>query len=121
MIKKIVFICSIIFLCLVGYVSYQIGYCRLYLKGVDTSELKYLNGVAYLIGDSVPYTGTAYSSVCGGECGLWCLSLHWRAEFKEGLFHGRFDAPLSGVADGQWFSPGDDTATYIYQNGARVK
>lgn len=50
-----------------------------------------------------------------------CASIHWRAEFKDGVYHGQFDAPLAGVSDVHWFSPGDNTDTYVYQNGVRIK
>jgi hypothetical protein len=50
-----------------------------------------------------------------------CALLHWRAEYKEGKLHGEFDAPLSGIGDKHWFNPGDETETYIYENGTRIK
>ncbi|WP_045826655.1 hypothetical protein [Teredinibacter turnerae] len=121
MLKKGVLVFVAIFIILAGYVVYKINYCRLYLRGVDSKEFNYVDGVAYLKGDSTPYSGVAYSTVCGGECGIWCASLHWRAEFKDGRYHGNFDAPLAGVSDGNWFSPGDKTDTYVYQNGVRIK
>ena len=121
MIKKILLVSVVIFLILAGYVIYKISYCKSYLKGVESNELKYVDGVAYLKGDSKPYSGVAYSTVCGGECGFLCSSIHWRAEFKDGVYHGQFDAPLAGVSDGHWFSPGDKTDTYIYQNGVRIE
>jgi hypothetical protein len=120
-IKRFLLIFTALFIVIVGYVSYQISYCYRYLKGVDATEINYIDGVAFHKGDSIPYSGIAYSTVCGGECGLWCPSLHWRGEFKDGLYHGRFDAPLGGVSDGNWFSPGDKTDTYIYEQGVRIK
>lgn len=121
MIKKLFLASVIILSTLTGYVAYKISYCNWYLKGVESNKLSYVNGVAYLKGDSKPYNGVAYSTVCGGECGFMCASIHWRAEFKDGVYHGQFDAPLAGISDGHWFSPGDNTDTYVYQNGVRIK
>ncbi|QQD19162.1 hypothetical protein I6N98_04720 [Spongiibacter nanhainus] len=99
-------------------VNYQ---CKQYLQGVSDSELQFKDGITFLKSTGNPYTGRAYSTVCGGECGFMsCALLHWRAEYQDGKLHGKFDAPISGVGDKHWFSPGDKTETHIYKNGIRV-
>lgn len=96
--------------------------CKQYLQGVSDYDLQTKEGVTLLKSTGKPYTGKAYSTVCGGECGLMsCALLHWRAEYKNGKLNGEFDAPISGVGDKHWFSPGDKTEKYIYENGTRIK
>ena len=105
--------------CYLALVNYQ---CEQYLQGVSDSELQTKDGIMLLKSTGKPYTGRAYATVCGGECGFMsCALLHWRAEYKEGRLHGQFDAPISGVGDKHWFSPGDKTETHIYKNGTRVQ
>lgn len=73
------------------------------------------NGIFFLKRSDSPYTGTVFSTVCGGECGFMSFALlYWRGEYKEGKLHGEFNAPLTGIGDKHWFSPGDKTETYIY-------
>jgi hypothetical protein len=96
--------------------------CKQYLQGVSDYDLQTKEGVTLLKSTGNLYTGKAYATVCGGECGFMsCALLHWRAEYKEGKLHGEFDAPLSGIGDKHWFNPGDETETYIYENGTRIK
>ena len=100
-------------------INYQ---CKEYLQGVSNSSLEIDGGVAFLVGSDIPYTGHVYSTVCGGECGFMsCALIHWRGEYKEGKLHGKFDAPMSGVGDKHWFNPGDETETYFYENGTRIR
>ena len=100
-------------------INYQ---CKQYLQGVSEYDLQTKEGVTLLKSTGKPYTGKAYSTVCGGECRFMsCALLHWKAEYKEGKLHGEFDAPLSGIGDKNWFSPGDETETYIYVNGIKIK
>ena len=100
-------------------INYQ---CTKHLKGVPDSNLQFMDGIALLKSTGEPYTGTAYSTVCGGECGFpSCALLHWRAEYKDGKLHGKFNAPTSGVGDKYWFSPGDKTKTYHYEHGKKIR
>ena len=101
------------------WVNYQ---CSQYLQGVSDEDLQKKEGIFILKTTGKPYTGKVYATVCGGECGFMsCALIHWRADYKDGMLHGTFDAPISGVGDKHWFSPGDKTQTYIYENGTRIK
>jgi hypothetical protein len=65
----------------------ELGYCRYILAGaVDADQaLSYRNGIAFAKGEETPFTGAAYSSVCGSECGFaGCSSLHWYSKFEKG-------------------------------------
>ncbi|WP_396586760.1 hypothetical protein [Bermanella sp. R86510] len=105
-----------------GYLVFKNYQCKQYMYGVSDSELVIKEGIVFLRGDDTPYTGSAFSTVCGGECGfMLCTLLHWRGTYKEGRLHGEFDAPMSGIGDKYWFTPGDETQTYFFRNGARIK
>ena len=65
----------------------ELGYCRYVLAGaVDADQaLSYRNGIAFAKGEETPFTGAAYLTVCGSECGFaGCSSLHWYSEFEKG-------------------------------------
>lgn len=105
-----------------SYLAFENYQCKQYMQGVPNSNLQIKKGIAFLKDTDTPYTGKAYATVCGGECGFMsCSLLHWRGTYKEGKLHGEFDAPVSGIGDKHWFTPGDKTKTYIYENGARIK
>lgn len=112
----------LIFLLIVLYITFNNVRCKLFLQGISNSELVRKNGISYLKESNQPYSGKAYDTVCGGECGfLSCALLHWRGEYKDGKLHGKLDVPKSGLGDKHWFSPDEETQTYIYDNGKRVK
>ena len=65
----------------------ELGYCRYVLaSAVDADQaLSYRNGIAFANDGKTPFTGAAYSSVCGSECGFaGCSSLHWYSRFEKG-------------------------------------
>ena len=65
----------------------ELGYCRYVLADAVNADqiLDYQNGVAFAKGETVPFTGAAYRSVCAEECGfMGCPSLHWYAQFENG-------------------------------------
>ncbi|MFC3153170.1 hypothetical protein ACFOEK_19180 [Litoribrevibacter euphylliae] len=88
--KKPLFLLKLSFI-LVAIISavplLELGYCRYVLAGaVDADQvLNYRNGIAFTKGENTPFTGAAYSPVCGGECGFaGCSSLHWYSQFENG-------------------------------------
>ena len=120
--KILILIICLLSILATGYLAFKNYQCKQYIRGVSQSELEIKSGIAFLKGVDTPYTGSSFSTVCGGECGFMsCALLHWRGWYKEGKLHGEFNAPLKGIGDKHWFSPGDETVTYIYKNGARVK
>ncbi|WP_198263191.1 hypothetical protein [sulfur-oxidizing endosymbiont of Gigantopelta aegis] len=120
---KVIFLITCLFVILgASYLVFQNYRCAQYLKGVSDFDLQSKNGITFLKSTNKPYTGKAYSTVCGGECGFMsCSLLHWKTEYREGKLHGKFDVPLSGLGDKHWFSPGDETKTHVYENGSEIK
>ena len=79
----------------------DVAYCRYVLAGAVESDdaLRYRDGIAFSRSDDMPFTGTAYRSVCGGDCGFaGCSALHWYAVFENGKRTTGF-LPKSGGAN----------------------
>ncbi|MCL6416840.1 hypothetical protein MIB92_14360 [Aestuariirhabdus sp. Z084] len=77
-------------------------YCRVLLsdaKDIDV-DLEIRERVVYERGSETPFTGSAYQTVCGGECGFWgCYSLHRYAQYNQGQLDGLVLTPSSGRSD----------------------
>ena len=98
MIKKAFKYTSVVFLLLVLIPVIDLGYCRVMLYGaVDADDwFEYRDGTVYVKGTDTPFTGKAYQTVCGDECGLFgCYSIHWYASFKDGYRDGVVFLPMS--------------------------
>ncbi len=111
---------GVLFTVLAIWIGYSVYQCDGFLLGVSNFDLVSIDGISVLKTTGKPYTGKAYGSVCGGECGM-CGELHWRGEYKEGKWHGKFDIPVSGLGDAHSFGLGDETQTYFYENGKRTQ
>lgn len=80
----------------------DLGYCYYVLAGAVDSDkaLIYRDGIAFAKGEETPFTGAAYQSVCGGDCGFsGCSSIHWYSEFDNGKRSMSF-LPESGETNG---------------------
>lgn len=80
-------LCFVAITTVVAILLMNVGYCRYVLAGAVEFDdaLRYRDGIAFTRSDDTPFTGTAYRSVCGGDCGFaGCSSLHWYAVFENG-------------------------------------
>jgi len=77
-------------------------YCRYFIKrAVDmTEQLETKQNRVYLKGETRPFTGAAYQTVCGGECGIFgCALIHQYVHYSNGVLQGTAYLPKSGRAD----------------------
>ncbi|PVZ69539.1 hypothetical protein [Pelagibaculum spongiae] len=79
------------------------GYCRYMLfTAVESDELlTFYSGKVYLKDSKELFTGNAYSTLCGGECGLFvgCPSIHSLIHYQDGIKKGVAYYPPSQRAD----------------------
>lgn len=68
------------------------------------NNLEHRNGAYYITGTDELFNGFAYSTMCGGECGLPGMpALSWYGEFKNGLKDGVFYRSASGSFNESFF------------------
>ena len=80
----------------------DLAYCRFMLFGAVDADMafEHKEGVVYLKGIDVPFSGKAYQTVCGDECGIFgCYSIHWKGSYTNGYRNGIFYSPKSDRSD----------------------
>jgi len=88
-------------------------------EGVDFDKdlTQRADGLVHKIEDDKPYTGKAYSTVCGYDC---LPFVHWQGEFKDGKKHGTFVFPESRKSN-DFFRPGDKHVVRVkFRHGIEV-
>ena len=78
------------------------AYCRFMLFGAVDADIafEHKEGIVYLKGVDVPFSGKAYQTVCGDECGIFgCYSIHWKGSYTNGYRNGIFYSPKSDRSD----------------------
>ncbi len=87
----------------------ELMYCRNAIKNAKNAGtfLEKRNGITFVSEAQKPFNGFAYSTVCGGECGLFgCPATHWYGEYKNGKKYGEWFIPISeGANDSFFISP----------------
>ncbi|MCY0964081.1 hypothetical protein [Parathalassolituus penaei] len=76
----------------------DLAYCRAKMSvAIDyDDELEYREGRVYQKGAAAAFTGKAYQTMCGDDCGLFgCYAIHWYASFKDGYRDGEVLLPNS--------------------------
>jgi hypothetical protein len=101
----------------------ELVYCRSAIDNAMDRDtfLENRNGTMFVSGTQEPFSGFAYTTVCGGQCGIaGCPAIHWYGEYKNGIKDGKWLIPVSERSNDSFFlSPFGEYKAVTYINGKK--